>query len=311
MSCETSHCFAILAGERLLHVIMCVIVLRAANLMPTCPMIMMGLTIPRCSNACFSGTVVTQGAKKQGMKSHIRAKKKFDNLGVGQAEAAKRAQDWTLDMCKFSSALSSLQEVVSKHAAASDSDDDSSTAEEQVADSAAVVVGAIVLTSATLALQTQPVVGKIANDEQSERKLHKKRRTSKLDKGSNKVANAAVEPAEAAQDKQTAAAPCAASPPASEWGAAARSVKRAKHSGRYSKRERNKLVKGYSATDLAAILGHTAPGVLSCCSCPLYLHHHRRSDMQGVVFISTNNVGLHQIVHLIERLLRDRSPVCS
>ena len=40
----------------------------------------------------------------------------------------------------------------------------------------------------------------------------------------------------------------------------AKKVKLASHSGRYQKREKNKLVKGYSATDLAAILGQASSG---------------------------------------------------
>jgi Pin2-interacting protein X1 len=152
-----------------------------------------------------------QGAKKQGIRAHVRVKKKFDNLGVGRVEAAQRAQDWTLDMVNFSNALSSLKEVVSKHSRG----EDVSSSESEDTD----------VPAHAPARAPSPI----------RRKLPQRQ-----DHSNNSKAHVCDESSEPV-----------------------RPVKRSRldtHSGRYSLHAKSKCVKGYSAEDLAAILGQT-PGV--------------------------------------------------
>ncbi|RMZ56619.1 hypothetical protein APUTEX25_002708 [Auxenochlorella protothecoides] len=77
------------------------------------------------------------GATGQGIKEHIRVKKKFENWGVGavsraaweegggQVESADRARDWSAGMLDFHRVLSNLSEVTSQHATSGDSSDGS------------------------------------------------------------------------------------------------------------------------------------------------------------------------------------------
>lgn len=134
---------------------------------------------------------------------HVKAHKKFDNAGVGLKEASARAQDWTLEMCKFSGILKGLQEVVNTAAAAPDA------------------------AEADLGVKSK--------------KSKKRKKCGKSD-------------GEVAQVKQNSSIYCARSD-AHEAAA----MKLSAHAVRYAKRARNKLVKGYSQTDLAAILGQTVP----------------------------------------------------
>lgn len=138
----------------------------------------------------------------------MKAKKKFDTAGVGLKESSARAQDWTLEMCKFSGILKGLQEVVNTAAAAADPCEDDPV--------------------------TRP----------KKSKKRKKSSTVDADDVDQKVEVARKPP------KTSAAAPDAHS---------AASIKLSAHAARYAKRARNKLVKGYSQTDLAAILGQAAP----------------------------------------------------
>ena len=199
------------------------------------------------AETCAARLIVgQQGAQKQGIKTHIRTKKKLDNTGVGQAEAARRAQDWTLDMCKFAAALSSMKEVVSKHAstaAENDSDADTNTDDVHLPGAA---VTALAAPTVAAALQSRPP----PEVSTAERPAKRKRNASVADP---------VQPAvQACTLDESNSAPVTASA-ATAADASSKSNKAAKHAGRYAKRERNKLVKGYSATDLAAILGHSAP----------------------------------------------------
>ena len=167
-----------------------------------------------------------QGAQRQGIRAHIRTKKKFDNSGVGQVEAARRAQDWTADMVNFSAVLGGLQEVVARRweGAADSSDDD----EAQPAPSEAPAAPGVPASDCAAA---------------APRKSSKRRRA---------VESAGTQ----ALEVQAAAAVAPAHAAASAVEASVRGAEqRVTHSGRYAKRARNKRVKGYSATDLAAILG--------------------------------------------------------
>lgn len=138
----------------------------------------------------------------------MKAKKKFDTAGVGLKESSARAQDWTLEMCKFSGILKGLQEVVNTAAAAADAGDD------------------------------DPVT--------------KPKKSKKRKKPSTADADDVDHTLEVAKK---AAKTCAAAPEAHNTAA----TKLSAHAARYVKRARNKLVKGYSQTDLAAILGQPAP----------------------------------------------------
>lgn len=173
-----------------------------------------------------------QGAQRQGIRTHIRTKKKFDNSGVGQVESARQAQDWTSDMVNFSAVLGSLKEVVARRVDAVDSSDDDDGDDAEPA-----------------AAHRKPAAAPAAESTQ-----RGERHAAALAKGSSKRKRSAT--AETAADASTptvaaAASSAAAAPPAPV------AEKRATHSGRYAKRARNKMVKGYSATDLAAILGGT------------------------------------------------------
>ena len=64
------------------------------------------------------------GANKQGMKEHIRVKKKFENYGVGAMETHNRTSNWSNGMNEFHRVLSSLSEITSKHANGSGSSSD-------------------------------------------------------------------------------------------------------------------------------------------------------------------------------------------
>ena len=48
------------------------------------------------------------GKDKQGIASHLRVKKNFENSGVGLSEARKEQQDWTLNTSSFNDVLARL-----------------------------------------------------------------------------------------------------------------------------------------------------------------------------------------------------------
>ncbi|QDZ25222.1 hypothetical protein HOP50_16g77680 [Chloropicon primus] len=123
------------------------------------------------------------GANEQGITSHIRAKKKDDNEGVGVAEAAKAKGDWTVNTSAYDKILSNLR---SHH-------------EEGEGGEAATTSGAAA-------------------------EAKGKRSKGKEKKSKRKLVRAA---------------------------------------GRYKKRESAKVVKNYSAEDLAAILGTNSEDVFA------------------------------------------------
>ncbi|WPT14188.1 G-patch domain-containing protein 1 [Picochlorum sp. SENEW3] len=141
------------------------------------------------------------GASKQGIKEHIRVKKKFENWGVGAVESHDRARDWSNNMSEFHRVLSSLSEIMSKHAGSS-----SSSSEEDDDDT----------------VVASPKKSKFAEGEarKSKKKKDGKKRKAGKKKDSKK------------EEK-----------------------KKASHIGRFKRREHAKMVKGYSSSDLAAILG--------------------------------------------------------
>eukprot|EP00892_Ulva_mutabilis_P012818 jgi/Ulvmu1/9909/UM057_0067.1 len=148
------------------------------------------------------------GASKQGISVHVKAHKKFDTAGVGLKESSARAQDWTLEMCKFSGILKGLQEVVN----------------------------------------TSVSHAKSAGGEGQEKKPKKSKKCRKRIKPDSDDSTNTAETARKSAKSSTEV-------PAAQKTA---STKLSAHSARYANRTRNKLVKGYSQTDLAAILGQTA-----------------------------------------------------
>ena len=161
-----------------------------------------------------------QGASKQGIKSHIKATKKFDNSGVGAKEAAARSQDWTLGMHTYTQVLKGLTEVTSSHAQRVDSDSD----EEDAVPKAAT--------------KAEKRKSKQCDEKTSRKKQKKGNKDSNIDNTTCKQPEKEEEPP-------------------------VKQVKLSSHSGRYQKREKNKRVTGYSAVDLAAILGEPAPGAFN------------------------------------------------
>jgi Pin2-interacting protein X1 len=160
-----------------------------------------------------------QGANKQGIRAHVRVKKKFDNLGVGRVEAGQHAQDWTLDMANFSDTLSRLKEVVSKHSYRNDA----SSSESEDTD--------IPANPPTKAL------------------CHGKRKRHQTSDGGMEASNSSPVNLHSSMDD-------GCTQHGSSVGSVKQS-RLTSHSGRYSKHSNSKRVKGYAAADLAAILGKT------------------------------------------------------
>ncbi|KAI3435872.1 hypothetical protein D9Q98_001930 [Chlorella vulgaris] len=157
------------------------------------------------------------GASKQGIKAHIKVKKKFENWGVGAIEAAEHAQNWTNGMLDFHRVLSNLSEVVSEHARrGASSDDDDSDAPGQ-------------------AKPEQQTRGK--------KQQKGKPKDSTRGKKRKQLAPSSISSSSEEEEEQDVVA------------AAPQRVKAATHLGRFKKREAGKAVKGYSQHDLAAIIG--------------------------------------------------------
>ena len=166
------------------------------------------------------------GANKQGMKEHIRVKKQFENYGVGAMETHNRSSNWSHGMNEFHRVLSSLSEINSKHANGSggSSDEDEEGGEER---------GEVVEEPA----RTKKSKRKDAKSQKKEAKESKKEKKRRRKEAPGKDAN---DGGEGARDA---------------GGAVTSEKKRATHIGRFKRRETSKMVKGYSSSDLAAILG--------------------------------------------------------
>ncbi|KAK9812809.1 hypothetical protein WJX72_004183 [[Myrmecia] bisecta] len=168
------------------------------------------------------------GANKQGITTHIRVKKKQDQLGVGVTEADKRARDWTLGMVQYDNVLAKLSEVTSQHA----SRGGDSSSEDSFASGG-----------------EEPATGKT------------KKRKGKAPAG--KAAKRKCAPVAVKQQQQAPARPAAASSSGSDPDGdssedeqpAPKRQRAARHVGRFTRREAGKKVKNYSSKDLAAILG--------------------------------------------------------
>jgi len=164
------------------------------------------------------------GVNKQGMKEHIRVKKKFENYGVGAMETHNRTSNWSNGMNEFHRVLSSLSEITSKHANGSGSSCDEGDDGDEEAEAPALRTG-----------KSKRKDGKQKKRDAKESKTEKKRkRGDKARKDGN--------------DGREDASDAAGAAPKGE-------KKRATHIGRVKRRESSKMVKGYSSSDLAAILG--------------------------------------------------------
>eukprot|EP00873_Tetraselmis_striata_P002389 jgi/Tetstr1/422653/TSEL_013458.t1 len=207
------------------------------------------------------------GREKQGIKKHITAKKKFDNLGVGTNEADKRNQDWTLQMVGFSSVLKSLSEITSKHSRRheSSSEDDSYASD------------------ASIPFTLGKRKGDTAEDADSAVPPGKKGKKGGKGKGKGKAEGEAGAEAEAVsfahgelgrkgKGKKASGgkkgekgsvrfAEDAGNKSAPEEAVVRRTVS---HIGRFKKREAAKCVRSYSSTDLAAILGEKDDPFAAC-----------------------------------------------
>ncbi|KAJ9528752.1 hypothetical protein QJQ45_020648 [Haematococcus lacustris] len=162
------------------------------------------------------------GASKQGIKEHLKVRKKFDKFGMGAAEQIDKARDWTAGMWSYDKMLSGLKEVKAQHV--TPVVDDSSSESDSPASSSSSDSGAL------LPQNTQPKVAV------ADRAGSPPRSTSSDDTGCNAPkasGNLGVSAADAAVARSRLAS----------------------HAGRYQKRERAKAVRGYSASDMAAILG--------------------------------------------------------
>lgn len=156
------------------------------------------------------------GASKQGIKEHIRVKKKFENWGVGAVESHDRTRDWSNGMSEFHRVLSSLSEITSKHAGSSSSDEEKDTDDFMASD--------------------------VKKDNKEKKKKTKK--ASKKSSSKRKKKKEGTDDDMVVEQKQE-----------SDGGQDEKDKKRATHIGRFKRRESAKMVKGYSSSDLAAILG--------------------------------------------------------
>lgn len=169
------------------------------------------------------------GAAKQGIKEHIRVKKKFENWGVGAVESHDRARDWSNGMSEFHRVLSTLSEITSKHATGS-SDTDNGVSDTSI------------------------ISDEESQKKKSRKKKEKKKSKKRLKEGSDqdfkekdakKRAKKSIDDSKVAKEKQNTCHNNIEPAPG----------RKATHIGRFKKRETSKMVKGYSSSDLAAILG--------------------------------------------------------
>lgn len=180
------------------------------------------------------------GASKQGIKEHIRVKKKFENWGVGAIESNERARDWSAGMAEFHRVLSTLSEITSQHASKRQGDGATTSEEESDASDGEL---------------HKAEDGAIANQGEKEKEKSKSKKGSKKkEKKKEKKDRASKKRSKAPSDSEAEASGDGIASPDEEQLTVKR-VKVATHLGRFKKRETAKHVKGYSAHDLAAILG--------------------------------------------------------
>ncbi len=164
------------------------------------------------------------GANKQGLKEHIRVRKKFEMWGVGAVESHNRTSNWSNGMSEFHRVLSSLSEITSKHAGGSGSEEDNrGDRGDEVEDR-------------SVGREKQEGKGAEGKAKKKDKKKEMKKEKEKKRKRKDAAAKSAEEAAVVAVREKG-------------------EKKKATHIGRFKRRESSKMVKGYSSSDLAAILG--------------------------------------------------------
>ncbi|WIA30876.1 hypothetical protein OEZ86_000931 [Tetradesmus obliquus] len=211
------------------------------------------------------------GANKQGIKEHLKVKKKQDALGVGAAEQAHKLRDWTTGMVGYDAILTGLKEI-SRGGPSSSIDEDESSEQGHSSgyDSDSDTSGgapAKPAAAAAAAKQESKKKSKKAAAAAAEQEKQKKRGKKQQGKAAADADSPTAKRAQKSHgsssssesdsgsdsdsDSDTNAQPAAA---AGVPKTVSR-VKAASHLGRYQKREKAKTVRNYSANDLAAILG--------------------------------------------------------
>ncbi|WIA10963.1 hypothetical protein OEZ85_011126 [Tetradesmus obliquus] len=213
------------------------------------------------------------GANKQGIKEHLKVKKKQDALGVGAAEQAHKLRDWTTGMVGYDAILTGLKEISRGGPSSSiDEDDSSEQGHSSGYDSDSDTSGgapAKPAAAAAAAKQESKKKSKKAAAAAAEQEKQKKRgkkqqgkaaadadsptaKRAKKSHGSSSSSSESDSGLDSDSDSDTNAQPAAA---AAGVPKTVSRVKAASHLGRYQKREKAKTVRNYSANDLAAILG--------------------------------------------------------
>jgi hypothetical protein len=211
----------------------------------------------------------SQGATKQGITSHIRVRQKADALGVGAAEAAAdRDRPWAAGMVGYDAILSNLKEIRSagdvKAAAEkkkrrrrgqddgddgyeSDGETSSSSSSESGSDSDSDSDSESDTSSSDISSSDSDSSSSSGSDssDSSSNSDSESSSSSSDDSSSSSDSDGGAKTKKKKKGKKS-------SSPAAP---AVRRVTSTTHLGRYGRREASKRVAGYSAEDLAAILG--------------------------------------------------------
>lgn len=183
------------------------------------------------------------GARQQGIKEHVKVKKKHDSTGVGAVEAITKARDWTAGMAAYDLVLAKMKSVGAANLPAPAPVKTNKKKRKQPEDPSESPVPAAVLHPAT----AQPT-------DKPQNKQKKKRKAGNPENAA--AVNAAV--------ITPAVKPSTASPPAATEVTTVQQPSepkaevtraRGRHVGRYHKTAAAKKAGAYSKSDLAAILG--------------------------------------------------------
>ncbi|DBA74842.1 TPA: hypothetical protein ACH3X2_009183 [Trebouxia sp. C0005] len=176
------------------------------------------------------------GARQQGIKEHVKVKKKHDSTGVGAVEAIAKARDWTAGMAAYDLVLAKMKSVGAASLPAKVSAKASKKKRKQIEPDAAPA------SAAAQQQATEPLTDKPVS------KKDKKRKKAKAS------ANASIEtctelPLQGTVPPKVLVQIATVQQPASAQRA------RNRHVGRYHKTTAAKKAGAYSKSDLAAILG--------------------------------------------------------
>lgn len=181
------------------------------------------------------------GAEGQGIKEHIKVKKKMDSMGVGKAEDLARSAELALAMVNFDRVLSNLSEVRSTQSA------ECSDVNYVQPSSGCVAKEGVRLEAKTNLLMSSR---KENNKKKKEKKLKTKRKKEVqwMDTDCGKEVKKCRTRVDLASDGLCC-----------QKGR----KKKVSHIGRFRRQEVAKLVRNYSSTDMAAILGGTVVETMS------------------------------------------------